>query len=219
MRDAESLGLKELGIRLEKVGEPHPRAFGSPLPVGDSGQAPQFQPDTHPKQPAAAPPPRALAAVPSPSPSLPQEREPSRWQRAAQALRAALPYVHRMLPLLDGHFATAVSNVLAPQQPALPAPPPDLDPIQDGLADLRMQQRDLRVQLINQNASLKRVEDRLETVREATDRNTLEQQELIVDLKAVSRKVNLFAILVFLLLAASIVMNVLLFTQVRHLIK
>jgi len=67
-----------------------------------------------------------------------------------------------------------------------------------------------------QNTSLKRVEDRLEMVREATDRNTLEQQELLTDLKSVGRKVNVIAVLALLLLAGSIAVNVLLFLHIRR---
>ena len=53
-------------------------------------------------------------------------------------------------------------------------------------------------------------------VREATDRNTLEQQELIEDLKSMGRKVNLFAVLVSLLLLAAVVLNVFLYMHIRR---
>ena len=67
-----------------------------------------------------------------------------------------------------------------------------------------------------QNSSLKRVEDQLEMVREATDRNTLEQQELLEDLKTVGNKVNTFALFALGLLAVSIVLNVLLYLHIRR---
>jgi hypothetical protein len=140
-------------------------------------------------------------------------------QRAASALRAALPYVQRILPLLDGNIGTAVSNVLAPYpQMNQPPPPVDLEPIEDGLAELQMQHRALRNQFLEQNTSLKRVEDQLETVREATDRNTLEQQELLDDLKAVRKRVNRFAILALGLLAVSAALNVVLYLHMRHIL-
>jgi hypothetical protein len=72
------------------------------------------------------------------------------------------------------------------------------------------------VQIIDQNSSLKRVEDQLEMVREATDRNTLEQQELIEDLKAVGNKVNTFAFIALGLLAVSIALNVILYLRLHH---
>ena len=123
---------------------------------------------------------------------------PSGVQRALSAIRAALPFVQRLLPLLDGNIGAAVSNMLTPVHHATPQPPPpppvDLAPIEQGLTELQTQQKELRGQVMEQNSSLKRVEDQLEMVREATDRNTLEQQELLEDLKVVGNKVNLFAL-------------------------
>jgi septal ring factor EnvC (AmiA/AmiB activator) len=92
----------------------------------------------------------------------------------------------------------------------------NLEPLEDGLAELRTQHRDLRNQIVEQNSSLKRVEDHLEMVREATDRNTLEQQELLEDLKSVGNKVNMFALLALVLLALSIVMNVILYLHIKR---
>jgi hypothetical protein len=74
----------------------------------------------------------------------------------------------------------------------------------------------LREQFVEQNSSLKRVEDQLELVREATDRNTLEQQELLEDLKSVGNKVNIVAIVAIGLLAISVVLNLLLFMHIQR---
>jgi t-SNARE complex subunit (syntaxin) len=126
--------------------------------------------------------------------------------------------VQRILPLLDGNIATAVSNILNPRPVPAPAPPPtvDLTPIEHGLAELKTQQKDLRSQVAEQNSSLKRVEDRLEMVREATDRNTLEQQELLEDLKSVGSKVNIIAIVVIGLLAITVLLNLLLYMHLQR---
>jgi hypothetical protein len=130
----------------------------------------------------------------------------------------ALPLVQRILPLLDGNLATTVSNILSP--PAPPAPPPapqlNLAPIQKGLSDLQIQHRELREQFAEHNSSLKRVEDQLEMVREATDRNTLEQQELVEDLKSIGNKVNLVALIAIGLLAFSILVNLLLYMHIQR---
>jgi len=128
-----------------------------------------------------------------------------------------MPFVHKMLPLLDGNIASALGNLLAPRPPAPPpAPVVNLEPIEDNLIALKAQQRDLRNQIAEQNSSLKRVEDQLEMVREATDRNTLEQQELMEDLKAVGGKVNFVAVIALLLLAVSIALNVLLYVHISR---
>ena len=201
------------------TGELRPRAVGSPLPAGDGGRASAPRVDPWRQQAAAPAPPAPGRALIAPPPET-AAQGPYGFQRAAQMLRTAMPYVQKMLPLLDGNFATVVANVLAPQ-PHIPPPPPpqppvDLEPLEHGLAELKMQQRDLRVQILDQNSSLKRVEDQLENVREATDRNTLEQQELIEDLKAVGAKVNLFAVVAMVLLVSSILLNVVLYLHIRH---
>jgi hypothetical protein len=126
--------------------------------------------------------------------------------------------VQRILPLIDGNIATTVSNILSPPPPR-PAPAPakvDLTPIQEGLSQLQTQHRELRDQFVEQNSSLKRVEDQLELVREATDRNTLEQQELLEDLKAVGGKVNLIALVAIGLLAFSVLVNLLLYMHIQR---
>jgi t-SNARE complex subunit (syntaxin) len=95
-------------------------------------------------------------------------------------------------------------------------PPVNIEPIENSLAELQTQHRDLRSQVAEQNTSLKRVEDQLEMVREATDRNTLEQQELLEDLKTVGNKINVFALVALVLLAASILLNVILFLHIQR---
>ncbi len=138
-------------------------------------------------------------------------------QRAMNAVRAVMPVVQRLLPLLEGNVLTAISNVLAPRPPAPPpAPKVDLAPLESGLTELQTQHRGLRDQVIEQNATLKRVEDQLEFVREATDRNTLEQQELLEDLKLFSRKVKIFAAIGIGMLVIGIVLNLLLFLHIQR---
>ncbi len=191
------------------------RAVGSPLPIGTgSATAEMPAPGDSQRITSGAPQVRALANV---SASTGEHR--TTMQRALSALRMALPVLQRILPLLDGNIGTAVSNILTPQPQAPPSPPPlNLKPFEDGLAEIRTQHRDLRDQFVEQNTSLKRVEDQLEMVREATDRNTLEQQELLEDLKSVSNKVNIFAFIALALLGFSVLINVVLFLEFRHMI-
>jgi hypothetical protein len=122
--------------------------------------------------------------------------------------------------MFDSNLATTVSNILSPPPPPTPPPAPaptvDLTPIKQGLIELQTQHRELRDQFVEQNSSLKRVEDKLEMVREATDRNTLEQQELLEDLKAVGGKVNLVALIAIGLLAFSVLVNLLLYMHIQR---
>jgi hypothetical protein len=123
--------------------------------------------------------------------------------------------VQKILPLLDGNIATVIANMLTPHHhPAPPPPPVNLAPIEDGLMELQSQHKELRDQVVEQNTSLKRVEDQLEMVREATDRNTLEQQELLEDLKVVGNKVNVFALIALGLLAVSVLINIVLYLHI-----
>ena len=76
--------------------------------------------------PAAKPVEEAMPALPPPAQPERQRglqarsSEPaSPLQRAALIIRQAIPIVQKLLPLLDGNFGTAVSNILNP-----PAPPP-----------------------------------------------------------------------------------------------
>jgi hypothetical protein len=173
-----------------------PRAVGSPLPTGSTGQS--FRP--------AQPPGRALPATSADSEST---------QRAMGVLNAAVPFMQKLLPLIDTHFAGALASLFGPRQNSAPAPTVDLTPVQNQVSELQLQQLDLRTQVLEQNSSLKRFEDQLEMVREATDRNTLEQQELIEDLRAVGNKVNLFAIMLSLLLVISVLLNLVLFLHIN----
>jgi hypothetical protein len=210
MIDSLGLGLHDSGSQPGNPGEPYKRAVGSPLPVGGGRSAPVKEERQEPPAPRVAPPPgRSLTTMPDAAESL---QPLSGFQRAVGALRLAMPFVQRILPLLDGNVATTVSNILSPHA-AQPAPV-NLAPIEDGLAELQAGHRDLREQVMEQNGSLKRVEDQLEMVREATDRNTLEQQELLEDLKAVSNKMNTLAFVALGLLVVSVGLNIILYLHI-----
>jgi hypothetical protein len=205
----------------QRSAEPlRPRAVGSPLPMGGGSRAaiPPTQPDTR-QIPASSSPAasqeRALgnSSTSNGGPDEPAE-QPTSLQRAMSGVRMAWPFVQKILPLLDGQVITAVSNLLTPRTP--PPTQVNLAPIENSLNDLQTRHGELRGQVAEQNASLKRVEDRLEMVREATDRNTLEQQELMADLKSVGRKVNVIAAFALILLAASIAVNVVLYLHIRR---
>jgi hypothetical protein len=181
------------------------RVMGSPLPMG-SGRRSMGSP-----APAKGlPPGRAL-------PGSTSEDEPSGAQRAMNLFRTVMPIVQRLLPLLEGNVLTAISNVMTPRpQAPPPAPKVDLAPLETSLAELQIEHRGLREQVTEQNASLKRVEDQLEMVREATDRNTLEQQELLEDLKSFSGRVKVVAVIGIGMLVIGVVLNLILFLHIQR---
>lgn len=215
------------------VAHPISQLASQPGPVLAPSPVSNVQPET-PKpfteriqEPLSTAPPRIAEAgsvppsmgIPPPRRLPPPAPPATGFQRAVGAIRTALPFVQKLLPLLEGNVASAVSNILAPQPPQrqTPAPPPvDLTPLQRSITDLQTRHGDLRDQVTEQNTSLKRVEDRLEMVREATDRNTLEQQELLADLKSMGRKVNLVAAIAIGLLAISLLVNLALFLHIQR---
>jgi hypothetical protein len=197
------------GDHQPNVREPLPRAVGAPLPMGTSAKPQALARSEGLSARANVPPPGRSLSAPAPS-----DPEASGVQWAMGFLKQVVPFVQKLLPLLDGQIATAAANVLARSH--TPAPKVDLQPIENGLADLQLQQASFKDQLADHNASLKRVEDHLEMVREATDRNTLEQQELIEDLKSINSRINRFALLFLALLVISVLLNIFLFLHIQR---
>ena len=135
----------------------------------------------------------------------------STLQRAFSVLRTAAPFAQRLLPLLEGNIVSAVSNILGPHPPRLAPPPVNLGPVESGLADLGTQQRDFGTQLMEQNTTLQRIEDELGKLLEATERNTLEQQELKEGLRKLGSRVTGFALITIVLLGIAVVLDVVLY--------
>jgi hypothetical protein len=190
--------------------ESAPRAMGSPLPMGSSPRS-QGRSESQTSRTNTAPPGRSLSV---PANSDPDVTSGMQWFGAF--MKQAVPFVQKLLPLLDGQIATAVANLVTHRPHTPPPVRVDLQPIENRLAELHLHQANFKDQLTDQSASLKRVEDQLEMVREATDRNTLEQQELIEDLKAVSSRVNLLALVFLGMLAISVLLNIFLFLHIQR---
>ena len=235
MKNPQNLGLGELGQRVPAMSAPVPdsrlRPYqGAQAANGHSGPSfasPSFESDeeSRTKQPAEVYPPQAAHPYQptGPAPVSP-EAPKSGFHRALGAIRSTLPLVQKLLPLIDGNFATAVGALMAPHSHPTPPSQPqvvqvDLEPMERGLAEVRNSHRELRGQVQEQVTTLKRVEDHLERVREATDRNTLEQQELAQDLRSVGGRLTTFAIVGLLLLAGSIGLNIYLILQLQHILR
>ena len=201
-----------------------PALASAPSPARDSAPNPG-----EPRRVTPMPAPEILPGRASPSassafPSAGQQHQPhprlTGAQRAMRGLRAALPLVQKVLPLLEGQVFTTVSNLLAPHTTA---PPADLSPLENSLADLRTRHAELSGRLAEQSAALKRMADRLEDslgqVQAAADRNALEQKELREGLQSAGRKANRVAILALCLLALSVAVNLFLFLHFQRLLR
>jgi len=211
MSELHSLGSVDRDRQPSRADAQHPRTIGSPLPMGIGRRLPPAAPENiGARIPAAPLPERSL-------PAPPRDQSPG-VQRAVNVFRTIVPIVQTILPLLDGKVGTAIGSLLAPRphSAAQPQPKIDLVPLEHGLAALQTQHHSLREQVMEQNTSLKRVEDQLEMVREATDRNTLEQQELLEDLKHFSSRVKAVAFVGLGLLAVTIALNVILFLHIKR---
>lgn len=191
--------------------EAQSRVVGSPLPGTPRPGSTNGQIDGQ-AQRSPIPPGRALST----SASAGLSEDPSSMQRAMNILKQAAPFVARLLPLIDGPVSAALSNLMAPRTHSPAMVNVDLAPVQSQISDLQLQQGELRSSVQEQTASIKRVEGQLEMVREATDRNTLEQQELIGDLKNMGRKVNIIAMGLSLLLLISVLVNLVLYLHIRR---
>lgn len=129
-----------------------------------------------------------------------EDKSPSMWRVLLQ-LRVLLPYLSRLVPLLDGSAAQVTAQT---------------HEFQHGLTEVQSGHRELRVQLQDQTVQLKRVEEQLERLRETTERNTLEQQELIEDLKSFAGSIKALAALGFVLLLANGGLVIYLLLRLRH---
>jgi len=195
--------------------EARPRAAGSPLAMGNRTSSRPVRPEPVSERRQARPETVLERTLPKPEPK--QEKQPSGIERAASMLRMAIPFVQRFLPLIDGPLGAVVSGVLAPRpKESHPAQASNLVPLEKGLIRLENQHQELCEQVAAQNSSLQRVEDRLQSLREATDRNTLEQQELMEDLKSVGTKVNMITFIVIAMLLASLLLNLVLYLHMER---
>jgi hypothetical protein len=205
-------------------GSSHSSAPSGYSPLHGVSQPGMNQPSVNasaPVEPAPAEAPASAAPAPV-DPNAPK----TGLQKAVDAVRSAIPLVQRLLPLLDGNFANAITTLMAPQpgqhpghHPAAPQVQVNLEPVERGLAEVRTSNRELRVQLQEQGTSLKRVEDQLERVREATDRNTLEQQELVEDLRSTGNRISTFVIAGIVLLLVVLGVNIYFLVQLQHILR
>ena len=117
----------------QEVRETRTRAVGSPLPTGTARSIPEA----------------GYRAVPPQGRSLTGgSPEDTGMQRAMGMLKQAMPFVQKLLPLIDGNFATAVANLFAPR-PHMTSPqaPLDLAPVHTQITELQTHTQDLRTQM------------------------------------------------------------------------
>lgn len=137
-------------------------------------------------------------------------------RRAIGFIRSAAPVLQKVLPLLDGNVVSAVSNVLGS---GIGASQVNLEPIENAMTKMRKDHVDLRLNVADQTAALKRIADQVATMKEMTERNSLEQKGLARDLQSLRAKISLVAWIGLGLLVVSIAVNVLLYLRVQQLVR
>ena len=117
----------------------------------------------------------------------------SMWELLLQ-LRVLLPYVTRLLPLLDPGFRSA----------------PDLSEVTKGIAGLQNGSRDLEVQTRNQALQLERIEQQMSRLRVAHENSIEESLQLLAEVRSLRSRMLGAATVILVLLLSTIVMMTLL---------
>ena len=148
-------------------------------------------------RPAAIQMAKSRTSEPAPQPTQPsvalektQKGAPrSMWELLLQ-LRVVLPYLTRLLPLLDRGFGSG----------------PDLSEVTKGMAEVRTSGRDLEVQARNQALQLERIEQQMSRLRVVHENSIEESRKLLAEVRALRSWMLGAAIVMFVLLIATIVM-------------
>jgi len=134
------------------------------------------------------------------------------------AFRTVMPLVQRLLPLLEGNVLTAISNVLTPRPHRAAASTEGRSHAFPGRAG---RAPDAASRLARPSDGAERVGSSAWRISwrwfaKPTDRNTLEQQELLEDLKIFSGKVKVIAVIGIGVLMIGLVLNLLLFLHIQR---
>jgi hypothetical protein len=135
--------------------------------------------------------------------SEPKDADESAMWKVLLQFKSVLPYVSRLLPLLDLGIGQAqnagVSNEL-----------------RQNVTSIQTSQRDVRIAVQDQALQLKRVEDQLTRMREASEKNVYEQTELVEDVKSIGNLVRAVGAGLAVLLVILILMVGALLAHVSH---
>lgn len=109
------------------------------------------------------------------------------WEVLFQ-LRVLLPYLGRLLPLLD---------------PGMSKPSPDLTELTNGIAAIQTGSRDLEVQARNQAFQLERIEQQMGRLRVVHENSIQETRRLFADVRSLRRWMLVMAVVMVVLLLAT----------------
>jgi hypothetical protein len=161
--------------------------------------------------------PRRVPGPKAPGTALarPSAPKPTVFERALSVAKTVLPYVGKMLPLLEGNVVSAATNFLANQ----PVQEIDLKPLEESISRLQIDQRALTFHTTEQKRAIQRLEDELSTLREAVQKNAADQAELLEHVAKLAKRTSSFMRLVIILLVASILFTALLCVRIAYIIR
>ena len=112
------------------------------------------------------------------------------WELLLQ-LRVVLPYLARLVPLLDRGILKAA---------------PDLTELTKGVATMQTSSRDLEVQARNQALQLERIEQQMGRLRVVHENSIEESRKLVAEISALRRVFLTMSIVMAVLLGATVAM-------------
>jgi len=124
------------------------------------------------------------------------------WKILLQ-LKPFLPYLTRLVPLLDIGLGPVQNAGLSNE-------------VRQTMTKIQTVQREVSVTMQDQSLQLKRLEEELIRLREASDRHTLTQAELADALESIAKLVRLVGIGLAILLGTLIVMTGVLLVRIAH---
>jgi hypothetical protein len=164
------------------------------------------EPPAIPVLPAIEPSP-AHTDAPSSSAPVHLASSKSGSSRKFEVLKTAFTVAQKMLPLLEGNVALTVSNLLSPGSSGA-ASRRDIAAIEDRLTRLNVTSQALSDNVSEQKQAIIQISDRIDQLKEATNRNTLEQQELMEDARGLRKKFLVAGGIVIGLLIVSVALNI-----------
>ncbi|MDR3740590.1 MAG: hypothetical protein P4L40_16365 [Terracidiphilus sp.] len=194
MNDVERVNVNEPGITGDEAQSP-----------AESARSTAFTSGPQPLRPSA--PLRTVTRTPPPIRRPEQEPHP-RFGRTMKAIRTVLPILQRALPLLEGNVASALANLLAPLPQGSPA---SLEPVERALRGVQAEMEQLRCTHKEQATVLQRLDEQVADLKDATDRQSSQQQELSDELHSLRRRLTLVAVVGLLLLTVSLGTSIFLF--------
>jgi len=141
--------------------------------------------------------------------------KPTPFERAMNMAKTVLPYVGKMLPLLEGNVVSAATNLLANRS----VQEIDLKPLEDSIARLQTDQRALTFHTTENKRAIQRLEDDFAAVEEAVKKNAADQAELIEHVAKLAKRTSSFMRLVTILLVVSILFTILLCVRIAYIIR